>query len=295
MRKRPKVPRAIEAEILTACRRRCCLCVALRADDGEKKGQIAHLDHDPSNNAPDNLVFLCLEHHDEYDSTSSQSKGLTIEELKRHRAALTARMAAGASGLRDSSLPSGPQHVTAAVYLGGPGAIQISGPNAVNLRGPGAITIVGPIVQSREQPLQPQPSDDEIAARLVVALDRPAFRTPFHGESSLPRFRDAIAEAIDTLNTGRSPQGVGPGKHQIRDERLRSKIDALVGKLVALRATFDELLRRGVIRPCGCGSADCPTYMLSAEAAREMDSKRRVLLDLAHELNPRLPRSFYEG
>ena len=53
-----------------------------------KKGQIAHLDRDPSNNALDNLAFLCLPHHDEYDSTTSQSKNLTIHEVKRYRAML---------------------------------------------------------------------------------------------------------------------------------------------------------------------------------------------------------------
>jgi hypothetical protein len=96
MKNRPKVPQVAAAEVLTACLRRCCLCAALRSDTGEKKGQIAHLDHDPSNNAADNLVFLCFEHHDQYDSSPSQSKGLTIEELKQHRAALVSHMARSA-------------------------------------------------------------------------------------------------------------------------------------------------------------------------------------------------------
>jgi DNA-binding transcriptional ArsR family regulator len=48
-------------------------------------GQIAHLDHDHSNNAPDNLAFLCLQHHAEYDSRSRQAKGLTIAEVKAYR------------------------------------------------------------------------------------------------------------------------------------------------------------------------------------------------------------------
>jgi hypothetical protein len=50
-----------------------------------KKGQIAHLDQNPANFKLDNLAWLCLEHHDEYDSTTSQSKGLTIREVKRYR------------------------------------------------------------------------------------------------------------------------------------------------------------------------------------------------------------------
>jgi len=75
----------IEADILVMSRRRCAICYALYSDSSEKKGQIAHLDHDSSNNDVDNLLFLCLEHHDEYDSTTRQSKGLSIAEVKQFR------------------------------------------------------------------------------------------------------------------------------------------------------------------------------------------------------------------
>ena len=57
----------------------------LHEDDALKKGQIAHLDQDPSNNNLANLAFLCLDHHDEYDSKTSQSKGLTKGEIVRYR------------------------------------------------------------------------------------------------------------------------------------------------------------------------------------------------------------------
>ena len=50
-----------------------------------KKGQIAHLDGNWANNAEDNLAFLCFDHHDEYDSKTSQSKGLTEQEVKAYR------------------------------------------------------------------------------------------------------------------------------------------------------------------------------------------------------------------
>ncbi|HWY55870.1 MAG TPA: hypothetical protein VNZ03_15490 [Terriglobales bacterium] len=58
-----------------------------------KKGQIAHLDHDNTNDDPDNLAFLCFSHHDEYDSTTSQSKRLREGEVKKFRDELYARMA----------------------------------------------------------------------------------------------------------------------------------------------------------------------------------------------------------
>lgn len=50
-----------------------------------RKGQIAHLNHDASDRRFENLVYLCLEHHDEYDGRTSQSKGYTVDELRAYR------------------------------------------------------------------------------------------------------------------------------------------------------------------------------------------------------------------
>jgi len=50
-----------------------------------RKGQIAHLNRDRSDSQFENLVFLCLEHHDEYDSRPSQSKGFSSEEVRQYR------------------------------------------------------------------------------------------------------------------------------------------------------------------------------------------------------------------
>ena len=84
MTKRKTIPGKIQAEVLIACRRRCALCFGLDRDHSEQKGQIAHLDRNAENNAIENLVFLCLPHHDQYDSRPSQSKGITKEELRRY-------------------------------------------------------------------------------------------------------------------------------------------------------------------------------------------------------------------
>jgi hypothetical protein len=235
MGKRKKISEDVVADITSGSRRRCCICFALDKDDQEKAGQIAHLDHDPSNNAPDNLAFLCLRHHDDYDTRRSQSKGLTIQEAKRYRTELLAFL-------------------------------------AQNLPAP----------------------DDAIVGALMNALDRPAFRTPFHQESSLPRFRDAIAETIDTLNTGQFRGRQISSKYQIRDHNLRSQVDQIVTALVGLRAAFDNLLRTKEIQHCGCGNDDCPTYTLTDSAAREMDRRRRNVLELAHGLHSNAPRDFYD-
>jgi hypothetical protein len=85
---RKKVPKSIQDEILIKSRRRCCICYALQGDCEEKRGQIAHLDGDRANNNPDNLAFLCLDHHDQFDSRTSQSKGFSVSEVKEHRSQL---------------------------------------------------------------------------------------------------------------------------------------------------------------------------------------------------------------
>ncbi|MGY1490018.1 hypothetical protein ACW4YW_11435 [Methylobacillus pratensis] len=46
------------------------------------------MDKDSSNDAEDNLAFLCLDCHDRYDSKTSQSKNFTIGEVKGFRAEL---------------------------------------------------------------------------------------------------------------------------------------------------------------------------------------------------------------
>jgi len=87
MRKKQRTqPAAYDAtSVLRRSRRRCCICFGLHRDDAVKKGQIAHLDHDPDNNSIDNLAWLCLEHHDEYDSRHSQSRSLQLAEVKAYR------------------------------------------------------------------------------------------------------------------------------------------------------------------------------------------------------------------
>lgn len=74
-----------QQEVLERSGRRCCLCFGLYGNLSCKRGQIAHLDHNHQNNTVDNLAFLCLEHHDEYDTCTSQSKGWTIKEAKLYR------------------------------------------------------------------------------------------------------------------------------------------------------------------------------------------------------------------
>ena len=68
------------------------MCFALSKDFEQKAGQIAHLDQDATNDSPANLAWLCLPHHDEYDSRTSQSKGYTEAEVKQYREHLSSEV-----------------------------------------------------------------------------------------------------------------------------------------------------------------------------------------------------------
>ncbi|RZJ13223.1 MAG: hypothetical protein EOO54_20130, partial [Haliea sp.] len=96
---RKPISAEIQARLLAESRRRCAICFGLNGALNVKRGQLAHLDKDPSNSSPENIIFLCLEHHDEYDSSTSQSKNLTkgeiLEYQKQLRAELERRWTAG--------------------------------------------------------------------------------------------------------------------------------------------------------------------------------------------------------
>lgn len=236
MAARATISPEVIADVLVTSRRRCCVCFALSNDADEKRGQVAHLDRDASNSARDNLIFLCFDHHDQYDSRTSQSKGLTAEELRQYQAQLDRFIA--------QSLPL---------------------------------------------------SDADIARALLAGLDRPAFRTPFHKESSLPRFRAAIAETISAINTGKTRSGRQmPSKADVGDQAIRAALDGVVQRLVALRGAFDDLVKTGEIRPCGCKDPDCPVHMLSDQACREMDRRRDELLMAAQSVDPAFSVGFYD-
>lgn len=82
---RRALPKNTETAILVQSRRRCCICFGLDRDARLKAGQVAHLDKNNDNHAEANLAFLCFEHHDEYDSTSSQRKNFTAGEVREFR------------------------------------------------------------------------------------------------------------------------------------------------------------------------------------------------------------------
>ncbi|MDO8613275.1 MAG: hypothetical protein Q7R32_10715 [Dehalococcoidia bacterium] len=82
---RKTIPKEVETQVLVASRRRCCLCYFLDEKRTECKGQIAHLNQNRARVSFADLVYLCLNHHDEFDSSTRLSKGLTPHEVRHHR------------------------------------------------------------------------------------------------------------------------------------------------------------------------------------------------------------------
>lgn len=82
---RARIPHEVETSLLVKSRRRCCLCFFLDGDLSQKQVQIAHISRDRTDSREENLVVLCLNHHDQYDSSTSQSKGLTSGEVRHYK------------------------------------------------------------------------------------------------------------------------------------------------------------------------------------------------------------------
>ncbi len=138
----------------------------------------------------------------------------------------------------------------------------------------------------------PPANDAEILSLIARLLDRPAFYTPFHQESSIPAFRQAIADTIEALNTGihRLRDGTEirriPSRHDLASAERREKLRSIERSLSELRASYDDYLKRGEIKPCGCSQPECPVFMISTEAAQHMDRIRTSILDQFRRVYP---------
>lgn len=144
-----------------------------------------------------------------------------------------------------------------------------------------------------------KPADDhEILALFAQAFDRPAFFTHFNSESSLPAFRQAISDTIQVLNTGiwQTRDGTEikriPSRHMIQDAKTKLALKLIGDDLVRLRARFDELIKSGEIKPCGCKVPDCPIFMLSSRASMDMDRIRHGILSRFSRICPEFTVKF---
>ncbi|AOE85888.1 restriction endonuclease [Pseudomonas sp. TCU-HL1] len=132
----------------------------------------------------------------------------------------------------------------------------------------------------------PELSDAEALTLMAAVFDRPAFRTPFYQESSLPAFQRAVEDTIRALSTGvwQTRDGTEikriPSLNHIRDQGIRKVLSQVVNGVDELRRIFVVRLREGEIQPCGCDMPDCPTFMLSPRVVKELDAARHQVLTL---------------
>jgi hypothetical protein len=137
-------------------------------------------------------------------------------------------------------------------------------------------------------------TDRQIVDGIIAGFDRPALRTPFQHESSIPRFEKALVELLELVNTGKTPQGLTiHSKKAVRDKTIREQLDILVNDLVRLRACYDQLKRDGDIRPCSCNDPNCPVFMVTDEAIHKMDEIRTAILKRARQLSHEVPDALY--
>ena len=84
-----------------------------------------------------------------------------------------------------------------------------------------------------------------------------------------------------------------PSISEITDLMMRHSLMEIVVDLQNLRAAYDNLLKLGEIRPCGCGKQDCPVHMLSPRACHEMDRFRNDILHKFRRIYPKFNVSMW--
>jgi hypothetical protein len=85
-RTRTPIPPKVASALLLANRHACCVCQKIQV-------QIHHIDEDPSNNEPENLAVLCLDHHDHASMKIGLSKKLRPDEVRSYKKQWEARCA----------------------------------------------------------------------------------------------------------------------------------------------------------------------------------------------------------
>jgi hypothetical protein len=133
--------------------------------------------------------------------------------------------------------------------------------------------------------LELDPVTEKEAGLLVAQLfNRPAFQTPIHCESSMPAFRQAIADTIGALNTGiwRDREGAiisrVPPSHVFQNARVSGALTSCSKKLNTLRMTLDEGISANAIRPCQCNNPLCKTYMIDPPYPQRLEQERAEAL-----------------
>lgn len=93
MGSRKKLPRSAVVEIMDSVDLRCCMCPSSQSlPPTVRNGQIHHLDGDPSNSELENLVYLCLDCHEEAGKSTRSARRVPPELIVRRRDRLVNRI-----------------------------------------------------------------------------------------------------------------------------------------------------------------------------------------------------------
>src|SRR4051812_33274280 len=84
-RRRRAIPTRIVALVMRAVDMRCCLCEWRTELPPRCRGQVHHIDGNPSNNRVSNLVWLCLTHHEEVGSKGQSTRRLPADAVREYR------------------------------------------------------------------------------------------------------------------------------------------------------------------------------------------------------------------
>jgi hypothetical protein len=127
-------------------------------------------------------------------------------------------------------------------------------------------------------------SDSDKLDQVAAVLDRPAFHTPMHSESSIFDLRQAIEDMISALNTGRWRDRQGdlirhiPSRHTFRSSKARDALGDLTVEIDTIRQTIARRLKDGTIQHCSCGKKDCSVFTMDRLVEEELDVARRTVL-----------------
>ena len=91
---RTKIPDRTATEVLRAVDRRCCLCPVRAGLPPQCRGQIHHLDENPVHNQIENLVYLCVTHHEEVGTIGPTTRRIPPELISEQRDELVRLVAA---------------------------------------------------------------------------------------------------------------------------------------------------------------------------------------------------------
>ena len=94
--RRSRLPKKLSNKLLVEANHTCTIC-------GRPGVQIHHIDGNSSNNSEDNLIVLCLKHHDEAERSKAGrglSANLTPDQLREYKRRLKAGQRPAATGGR---------------------------------------------------------------------------------------------------------------------------------------------------------------------------------------------------